>query len=325
MFEGIKHKLLISVGLGALVFLGFSLLLDFGQLAGAFERFDWRYLPAALGLALLNYLFRFIRWHLFLGELGICLPLADSAVVFLAGLVMSVTPGKAGELMKAYLIRYRLETPLSQSVPAILAERLGDIISLILLAFLGIFSFQTGAWALAAGAAGIALLVLFLGRPGAVFAVLRAVEALPLAGRLAAPLAGAYGGMRVLVSPRNLLAGVGLGLVAWFAECLGLHLVLLGFGLDVGVVQATFIYSFATLFGAATMLPGGLGSTEGSMSGLLVLRGVPLPDAVAATFVIRVCTLWFAVALGAAGMLHFRNRFGEGSGELTGEQGVQER
>ena len=83
------------------------------------------------------------------------------------------------------------------------------------------------------------------------------------------------------------------------AECLGLYYVLQGFGAEVDVWSATFVYAFATIFGALTLLPGGIGTTEGSMTGLLTLRGVPIVDAAAATFIIRACTLWFAVGIGA--------------------------
>ncbi len=323
MINRLKHKLLLSVGLGALVFLGLSVYSDLERLSTAFERFDKRYIPVALALAVVNYLVRFVRWHLYLKILRVPLACWDSFIIFLAGLVMSVTPGKAGELLKAYFIKYRLGTPVSRTAPVVLAERVTDFISLILLAFLGILSFRFGAFPLIVGGAGIGLFILVLGRPTAVAAGLRLVERLPVVHRLAAPLGQAYEGMRLLVAPVNLTWSVLLGAVAWFAECLGFHLVLLGFDANVGLVQATFIYSFATLFGAVTMLPGGLGPTEGSMSGLLVLKGIPLPDAVAATFVIRVCTLWFAVALGAGVLLHYRNRF-EGETEPLKGRGVQE-
>ena len=45
------------------------------------------------------------------------------------------------------------------------------------------------------------------------------------------------------------------------------------------------------------------------MSGLLVLQEVLLADAVGATFVIRICTLWFAVAIGAYVLLKYRRYF----------------
>ncbi len=82
--------------------------------------------------------------------------------------------------------------------------------------------------------------------------------------------------------------------------CIGFYYVLKGLGIDVVVATATFIYAFATIFGAVTLLPGGIGTTEGSVTGLLVLQGVSVIDAAASTFVIRACTLWFAVAIGAA-------------------------
>ena len=323
MFAKLGRKLLFSIGLGAFVFLFLSVVTDLDRLRMSFERFDLVYAWAALGLALVNYLLRFFRWHLYLKVLDIPLKWGDSLLVFLGGLVLSVTPGKAGELLKAYFVRYRLGTPVSQTAPAILAERLTDFISLIFLAFLGIFSFQKGLLPLVVGLCGIALLILVLGRPRAMAFCLRWAGRLPGGGRLAEPLARAYEGMRLLVAPLNLLWAVGLGVLAWFAECFGFYAVLVGFGAGVGAVQATFIYSFSTLFGALTMLPGGLGPTEGSMSGLLVLQGVPLPDAVGGTFVIRVCTLWFAVALGAGVLLRFRNRFEWEIEEEPGErQGV---
>ena len=306
MFDRLKRKLFFSIGFGAIVFIGLSVYSDLDRLMAAFGRFDKRYIPAALLLALGNYLLRFVRWEGYLRVLRVPLARKDSLVIFLAGLVMSVTPGKAGELLKAYLVRRRLGTPVSQSAPAVLAERLTDFISLILLAFLGIFSFQKGLLTLVTAGAATAGFVLLLGWPGAAAVCLRIFSRMPVLNRLSDPLARAYEGVRALIAPVHLLWAVALGVGAWFAECLGFFLVLVGFGVDIGVVQAAFIYSFATLVGAVSMLPGGVGPTEGSMSGLLVLQGVALPDAVAGTFVIRVCTLWFAVVLGAGALLQYR-------------------
>ena len=46
------------------------------------------------------------------------------------------------------------------------------------------------------------------------------------------------------------------------------------------------------------MLPGGLGATEASLTGLLLLLKIPKDISVASTIIIRVATLWFAVILG---------------------------
>ena len=55
-----------------------------------------------------------------------------------------------------------------------------------------------------------------------------------------------------------------------------------------------------TIAGALSFLPGGLGVQEIGMVKLLVVQadGVSEPVAAAATFVTRLCTLWFAVVVG---------------------------
>jgi uncharacterized protein (TIRG00374 family) len=53
------------------------------------------------------------------------------------------------------------------------------------------------------------------------------------------------------------------------------------------------------IVGALSMLPGGLGSTEATMIGLLLALGVDFDRALVATAVIRLTTLWFGTGLGA--------------------------
>jgi uncharacterized membrane protein YbhN (UPF0104 family) len=70
-----------------------------------------------------------------------------------------------------------------------------------------------------------------------------------------------------------------------------------------------FIYSATTLGGVVT--PGGLGVTDGGMTALLsYTAGRSAPAAGAATLVIRLCTLWFAVLVGVLALLIFRRRVG---------------
>ena len=56
---------------------------------------------------------------------------------------------------------------------------------------------------------------------------------------------------------------------------------------------------FALLVGGLSFLPGGLGSREVTMIGLLSLYGLPEAAAITATLICRLTTLWFAVVLGA--------------------------
>ena len=75
-----------------------------------------------------------------------------------------------------------------------------------------------------------------------------------------------------------------------------------------------FVYGTATIAGAIAMLPGGLGGTELAMRTMLDrLGGVPIAPAAAATLLVRLATLWFAVALGFVALWIFRARYDRGT------------
>jgi uncharacterized protein (TIRG00374 family) len=95
-----------------------------------------------------------------------------------------------------------------------------------------------------------------------------------------------------------LLYGIALGVVAWGAEGVAFYYIMQVLGNDLTLSTALFIYAFSILVGALSFLPGGLGGAEITMVTLLMLNNVAQPQAVAATVLIRVATLWFAVALG---------------------------
>ena len=59
------------------------------------------------------------------------------------------------------------------------------------------------------------------------------------------------------------------------------------------------------------MLPGGIGVTEGSLTLMLINQGLSNNDAIAATFIVRVVTLWFAVLVGIISVFVYQKRFGD--------------
>jgi uncharacterized protein (TIRG00374 family) len=71
-------------------------------------------------------------------------------------------------------------------------------------------------------------------------------------------------------------------------------------GVDLGLWSAVFVYAAATLAGAAAFLPGGLGGTEAVLVLLLVSQGAARGTALSASFLVRLLTLWLAVAIGVA-------------------------
>jgi uncharacterized protein (TIRG00374 family) len=69
------------------------------------------------------------------------------------------------------------------------------------------------------------------------------------------------------------------------------------------------------------MLPGGLGATEASLTGLLILLNIPKDISVASTFIIRVATLWFAVILGIIAVYFYQKHSRKELENLQAENG----
>jgi hypothetical protein len=117
-----RKRLILSVIFGLIVFIALSLYADIGDVSQAFAGFEWRLIPAILTLTVLNYLLRFYKWDYYLKNIGIRIKARDSLAIFLSGLTMSVTPAKLGEVFKAYLLKRLNGTPVSRSVPVVLAD-----------------------------------------------------------------------------------------------------------------------------------------------------------------------------------------------------------
>jgi uncharacterized protein (TIRG00374 family) len=93
-----------------------------------------------------------------------------------------------------------------------------------------------------------------------------------------------------------------LSVVAWGTQVVAFYLVLVGLQADAGgetFMKASFILPISTLAAALLLLPGGLGVAETGIASLTEsLLDVSRSVASAATLLIRLSTLWFAVVLG---------------------------
>ncbi len=304
----LSKRFFLFLGLGVGVFLGLSLYGNWGAVTGAFKGFAYWTLPLILSLAFMNYLVRFGRWELYLKRVGISLPRKESFYIFMSGLVMTVTPGKMGELLKSYLLKESRQVPVTRTGPIVLAERFTDLLAVYLLTLLGGISFAFGARLLWVG-----LLVLVLGllpfiSPQVFNGLLRFMCRFSWGRRIEGSLTEAFHTLHDLMGFRLLCWATLLGMAAWFFECLAFQVVFAGLGVDIPLIKATFIYAFSTLAGALSMLPGGIGAAEGSMTSLLLLIQVPKAQATTATIIIRICTIWFAVLLGYSFLKLFQKK-----------------
>ena len=127
----------------ALSFLiGIAILVSVFRVTSIHPREIWEQLKQVDGriyaLAIVTYattfLFRGLRWQRLLRNVGCDLPVGPlTEVIFLSWFVNSIVPAKLGDLYRGYLLRKEYGLSMSRTVGTVVAERVVDILALILL------------------------------------------------------------------------------------------------------------------------------------------------------------------------------------------------
>lgn len=305
------RKVIVVMLAAVAVYFVFALVSGFRELGGRLAGFAWWTFFAALALAFGNYILRFLKWEYYLRLLDIRgVKKSDSFLTFLSGFVLSVTPGKVGEVFKSLVLFQTYGVPGARTAPIVVAERLTDLIGVIILIAAGSTKFAGGlVWAAAGSAVVSCILIVVASRRLSMWFV-DIVAWLPGPGkRLAPKLREAYESLYLLTRPSSLILPTILSVAAWFLECLALWIILFGFRKATSVLAASFFYATSTLAGALIPVPGGLGVTETVMRTLMrELGDVDRAGATGAMLLVRFATLWFAVIVGFVALSLLRRR-----------------
>jgi uncharacterized membrane protein YbhN (UPF0104 family) len=298
--------------LAVVVYAAFAVWQGLGKLGDALAGFAWWTFAAACVLAFGNYMLRWLKWEFYLSRLGIRgVGAADSLLTFLSGFVLTITPGKVGEVFKSWVLFRTHDVSFERSAPIVVAERLTDVIGVVILIVAGSLGFRGGlVWA-ALGSVAVCAVLAVVASQRASHAIIRAVERLPgpLAG-VGPKLHAAYDSLAVMVRPANLVVPTVLSLGAWALECAALWVILRGLGQSTGFGLAMFFYATSTLAGALVPVPGGLGVTETTLREQMHALGhVPAAVSTAAMILVRFATLWFAVLVGFVALSLLRKRY----------------
>jgi len=310
-----RHGLWVTALLTVAVFFGLFIIGNGSKVVSALLAVElWR-IGVVFVLVTLSYGIRFLKWDYYFRHLGINIPPKTSLIVFFSGLMMVVTPGKAGEVWKAWFLRDLYSVPVSQTVSVVGGERVTDLIALSAFALLGLLIYQRSSIVL------IGMILLFfvgislLQWQSFCLRVLEWVETAPVVGSYATELEAFYENTHTLFQLRPLSIAFIISLIAWGLEGVALWVVLSGFSSQSTLLAALFVFGLGSVVGAASLLPGGLAATEASMVGMLVVLGYTQTIAVSATVIIRVGTLWYGAILGTSVFVIYR--FVTGHAETT--------
>lgn len=300
------------LGLGLIILGGFVVSVDLGAIASAVSRADLDRLAVALALLVANVAVKAVRWRVMARSLTVHpLGLRAASAAILAGVAAaSLTPARGVELAKPLLLRGSHGVPMASSTAAVVVERLLDGAALVILFAASVVLVPAARGStfypvLAAVALFLAAGVILLLVPHRLAAAVTWVAVrLPVAAHLRARAASIVnrfaGGLAIWREQGRLAPLLALSTAAAVLEVLRFAAVLAALRLSISVSTAGLAFSAANLLATLTFIPGGIGITELSLSGIISLvAAVGSPVAVAAAILLdRVLSYYLVVAFG---------------------------
>lgn len=288
----------------ALVYAVLLALADAPATLAAVRDLPGRVIATMLGLAVVGFIVRGIRWGWLMRTAGYPVAFKDAMYINLAGLSMAITPGRVGELIKSWLARDVAGMPLPSGIALLFGERVADLIGVCLLAL--------GGLTVLGGNSGWLVLALVVIAAGTWLSstawfhgvALRWLSKQPRLRDHQQSAEEISAAVRAALCWRTMLWSVPASALSWGLEGIGFALCVDALGFDgLGPAVLVSVFAVSTIVGAFSFLPGGIGLTEASLAGILVGAGMAASGAGAATIIVRATTLWWGVLLGWIALL----------------------
>lgn len=307
-----QRGLILSVVAAAILYLGIVMWSGAEKIWAALNMLPTWLIPALLGIIFLGYCLRFIRWHWYLHHMGYQVPWKSNFQIFLASFALTASPGKAGESIKSFLLKRRHNVPVPPTLAGLFCERFTDALSVVLLVCLGLASITVGiqvTWAILTLAAIQVVIILLLQHPKLLQRyLLKPLARIQKLKAVVSKVDYLISSASVLLKPKLLIGSILIALIAWGLEGVALYYIFQYLEAEsITLYQAILIHTASGLIGALSMLPGGIGGAETASISLSTIYGATQSQAVAATLLIRLLTLWFAIVIGIFAMLINRN------------------
>lgn len=261
-------------------------------------------LTVIIPLSLLSYFLRYLRWYWLLTWSGNSVPFLGGWWAYLSGFALTASPGKVGELLR---IRYfsRFGISAERVISAFVFERSLDLAVVFFFAAMVIPDLQM-IW-LAFSITVLFLVSLFVAvihhkkitQLGLYFMQKRWLEMSRFFKFLANVLESC--GSWIKLPP--MIIGLTIGVAAWSVTSFSFVYLLDQLNIQIPWLDAFSMYPIAMLTGAASMIPGGFGSTEASIVMQLNWHSVDTATGLVVAVVIRLGTLWLSIFSGLLAIL----------------------
>jgi len=295
----IINKIIIIVIAVVGLYATFLIASDINTIADKISSFKIEFLPIIIILVTCSWFVLFTRWHLLLMNSKIFIPKKNSFIIYLAGIALTIIPGKVGELVKSQLLKTKFGIPRSKTVPIVILEQFYTLIGLIVISFFGIWYFELGTYVIGFFTAMLVFSFILISSKRIFNKLMVILEKRKITSKFVEPLSLSYDTVRKSIRGPIVFYAIALTSIFWLLEAVTVYFVLLSFGVD-GIEFLMVIPTYATsiMLGFLSFLPMGLGVVEGSLASFFSLQGIEVSLSLTLVIIIRVFTRWYGVAVG---------------------------
>jgi glycosyltransferase 2 family protein len=274
--------------------------LDPAKVGSALEHFQLALIAPIVLLSVLVYILQGVRWHYLLIDVGTKLRLRDTILINLAGqTITAIVP--LGDLTRAAFASTADGTDFGTVAATVTVQELSYMLWLILAALPAILALGYGLAAVIPVALGIALIVIVLTVSPVFCRFHNLVAHIPFLNKLLPAIDELQQETSTLLHRGDALALSVLDAARVVVAVTTFWLVLQGLEPGrVGWWQAAFVLALATIGGAVSLIPGGVGANEASVAALLIFLGFPSGSAGAAAIIQRGLMTGLSLVLGFA-------------------------
>jgi uncharacterized protein (TIRG00374 family) len=318
----VRHAIMLLLGISFIIFIAIAAFAvvksGVGNFIRAFHSIEPLYYIAATLVLFLGYMIRFPKWEMYMKRLGIKINRRKNLAIYLSMYSMDITPGRWGRSIVAYTINKLTGAKFSATFPAIVVDIFTD--------FLGFVVMLTIATVLVKGYYVItAILIVLLLIPFVFFYSSTLFNIVQGKLRRVKRLKGFFRAARLYFKNHKRMGvdvyaySMVFTIPAMFTNGLALYLVILSFGVHIGLMYlpaVLFIFYFTLLLGMVTGVPGALGVTDVAMATSLTLFFQSLPAsyditsatalglASVVTIFYRIISIWFVQGFGSAALTY---------------------
>jgi glycosyltransferase 2 family protein len=295
-----KNKIILTILLIILFYALFVVFNDIEKISIIYAQLDLSYLIPIFGILMFTIFVRSQIQLLLLNSLGIKLTIKQNYVLFLSGLSMIITPIGSGQMIKSHYMEQKYGHPFSKTLPLVFTERFLDFSAIIFLIWttLLFYTFFEPLMLVSASTSLLLFVLLFVKNKKLRCIIQSKFKKNNFLTKKFPKLDNFEESILTFSNFRTILIPFLLTLFVTFLEGFVIYLGFLIFNVEIDYFHSIQIFYTSILLGIFSIIPGGIGVTEGSFITLMILHNFELVIASSLIIFLRLITIWFVTFLG---------------------------